>query len=47
MVTREQILQIVDFKGNSHSVVSLYLSPSPEKLKYRDFVAEAKSLLKK
>lgn len=47
MVTREQILQIVDFKGDSHSVVSLYLSPSLEKLKYGDFVAEAKSLLKK
>ena len=47
MVTREQVQKIVDFKGDGNPVVSLYLSLSPERLKNREFVTEAKALLKR
>lgn len=46
MVTREQIHRLIDFKGDGRSVVSLYLSLSPERLKNRGFIVEAKSLLR-
>ncbi len=47
MVTRKQILQIIDLKGNGHPIISLYLSLSADRLKNREFVVEAKNLLKK
>ena len=46
MVTREQVLELVDFKGDKHPVISLYLSLSPERLKNRGFLVEAKNLLR-
>jgi len=47
MITRKQILQMINFKGDGNSVISLYLSLNPDRLKNREFVVEAKSLLKK
>ncbi len=46
MVTREQVLRLVDFVGNGNQVISLYLSLSPDRLKNRSYIVEAKSLLK-
>ncbi len=47
MITKKQLIQLVDFKGDGDSVISLYLALKPEMLKNRGFVSEAKNLLKK